>query len=56
MRLSAPTILVFLISLVAAVLGILSGLGIVAVIPLSAFWLLTIGYAVLALGCLFKGI
>lgn len=56
MNLSAPTTLVFIISIVIAVLGILAGLGILAVIPVPAFWLVTIGYVVLAAGCLFKGI
>lgn len=56
MKLSAPTIIVFLISVVIAVLGVLAGLGIFAIIPISAFWLVTIAYAVLALACLFKGI
>jgi predicted membrane channel-forming protein YqfA (hemolysin III family) len=56
MKLSAPTMLVFLISLVLAVLGVLAGLGILAVIPVPAFWLVTAGYAVLAIGCLFKGV
>lgn len=56
MNLSAPTNIVFIISLVIAVLGILAGLGIFTVIPVSAFWLVTIGYVVLAAGCLLKGI
>lgn len=56
MNLSAPTMLFFLISLVIAILGILAGLGILAIIPIPAFWLVTIAYAVLAAGCLFKGI
>ena len=56
MNLSAPTTIVFIVSLVIAVLGILAGLGILAIIPVSAFWLVTVGYVVLAAGCLFKGI
>ena len=56
MRLSAPTMIVFLISLVIAVLGILAGMGILSVIPLAAFWIVGIGYAVLAVGCLLKGV
>lgn len=56
MRLSAPTIIVFLISIVIAILGVLAGLGIFAIIPISAFWLVTIAYVVLAVACLFKGI
>lgn len=56
MKLTAPTNLVFLISLIIAVLGILSGLGVLSVITVSAFWLVTIGYVVLAAGCLMKGL
>ena len=46
---------VFVISLVIAVLGVLAGLGIFFILPISSFWLVTIGYAILALGCLLKG-
>ncbi len=56
MNLSAPTMVVFLISLAIAVLGLLAGLGILSIIPISAFWLMTIGYVVLAAGTLMKGI
>jgi len=56
MNLSAPTVVVFVISLVIAVLGVLAGTGILSIIPLSAFWLVTIAYAVLAAGCLLKGV
>lgn len=56
MNLSAPTNIVFIISLVIAVLGILAGTGVFSIIPISAFWLVTIGYAVLAAGCLLKGV
>ena len=56
MNLSAPTNIVFIISLVVAILGILAGLGVLAIIPVSAFWLVTIGYVILAAGCLLKGI
>lgn len=56
MNLSAPTMVVFLISLVIAALGLLDGLGVLSIIPIQAFWMMTIGYIVLAAGCLFKGI
>ncbi len=55
MSLSAPTNIVFIISLVIAILGLLAGLGVFAIIPISAFWLMTIAYAILALACLLKG-
>ncbi len=56
MNLSAPTMVVFIISLVVAVLGMLAGFGILSIIPIPAVSLLSIGYIILAAGCLFKGI
>ena len=56
MNLSAPTMVVFLISLAIAILGLLSGLGVFSIIPVSAFWLMTIGYGILAAACLLKGV
>jgi hypothetical protein len=55
MNLSAPTQVVFLISLVIAIIGILAGLAIIPGLPISAFWIVVVGYVVLALGCLLKG-
>ncbi len=55
MNLSAPTMMVFVISLVIAVLGALAGFGILSIIPIPAVSLLAIGYIVLAAGCLLKG-
>jgi hypothetical protein len=56
MNLSAPTMMVFIISAVIAVLGVLAGFGILTILPIPAFSLMSIGYIVLAAGCLFKGI
>ena len=50
MNLSAPTVPVFIIAVVIAVLGILAGAGIFSVIPVAPFWLVTIGFIILALG------
>ncbi len=55
MNLSAPTQVVFLISLVLVVLAILSTLVAIPVISGNAFWVAVIGYAILAIGTLFKG-
>lgn len=55
MKLSAPTTVLFVISVVIALLALLAVLGIVAVVPVKSFWLMAIAYAVLAIGCLFKG-
>ncbi len=56
MNLSAPTMIVFIISLVIAVLGMLSGFGILSIVPIPAISLMSLGYIILAAGCLFKGI
>lgn len=55
MNLSAPTNLVFIISLVIALVGLIAGLGVIPALPISAFWIVVVGYVVLAIGCLFKG-
>lgn len=57
MDLSAPTKLVFLISLVLAVLGTLPLIAItLPIVGLSAPWGLLAAYVVLALGVLLKGL
>ncbi|QIA23124.1 hypothetical protein [Mesorhizobium sp. AA22] len=55
MNLSAPTQLVFIISLVVAIIGLLAALGVFAFIPLAAVWIVLIAYIVLAGGCLVRG-
>ena len=55
MKLNAPTTLFFVISLVIAILGALAALGVVSIIPIASVWIMAIGYAVLAVGCLYKG-
>jgi len=55
LNLSAPTTVMFIVSLVIAVIGVLAALGIASFIPVASVWIVTIGYAVLAAACLFKG-
>ena len=55
MNLSAPTMVVFLISLVIAGLGVLAALGVFNIIPLAPVWTVAIGYAVLAIATMIKG-
>ena len=56
MNLSAPTKIVFLISLVLAVLALITALGVsIPVVSGNALWVALIGYAVLAAGNLLKG-
>lgn len=54
-HLSAPTQLVFLISLVLAILAVLGLYVNIPFVSLYAFWVIVIAYIVLALGCLLKG-
>ncbi len=56
MNLSAPTNLFFIISLIVAILGVLSALGVLAFTPLASVWIMAIAYAVLAIGCVMKGL
>ena len=55
MNLSAPTQVIFFLALIIAVIGVLAGLGVITFIPLAAFWIVTIAYVVLAVGCMIKG-
>ncbi|MFN8423948.1 MAG: hypothetical protein U0470_11415 [Anaerolineae bacterium] len=56
MKLSAPTQLVFIIAAVLAILGLLAGpLGMIAALGTYAGWLSFFGWALLAIGCFFKG-
>lgn len=55
MNLSAPKQAVFVISLVLAVLGLLSGFGIISAIPGNSFYIMTAAWAVLTAGCVMKG-
>jgi hypothetical protein len=55
MRLSAPTTIVFIISLVVAVVAVLAALGTIAFVPLASVWIMAIAYVILAVGCLLKG-
>lgn len=56
MKLSAPTQIVFLISLVIAVIGVIAAFGALAFIPVAAVWIMVIAYLVLAAGCLLRGV
>jgi hypothetical protein len=56
MKFSAPSVLVFVISLVIAVVAALTAMGSVAFIPLESVWIMAVAYVVLAAGCIFKGV
>lgn len=55
MKLSAPTQVVWVIAVVLGMLGILAYLGIVPPLAAYAFWLVAIGFILLALATLLKG-
>jgi hypothetical protein len=53
--LSAPSQVVFLISLALAIIAVLGTLVVIPVATQYAFWIAILGYIVLALGNLMKG-
>ena len=56
MRLTRPSTIVFTISLVCAVLALLSVLGIAVVsLQISSFWTITIAWALITTGVLLQG-
>ncbi|WP_201026382.1 hypothetical protein [Paramesorhizobium deserti] len=56
MNLNAPTRIVFFISVIIAVLSLISFFGALAFIPVAAYWILAIAYLVLVAGCVLKNI
>ena len=56
MKLSPPKVVTYWISVAFAVLGLLGELGILSIIPIASFWLLFIGFVILALSLLIKGV
>jgi len=56
MRLSAPTQVVFIISLILAVLALIGFFVVIPFVTAYAFWLAIIAYVVLAAGCLMSGV
>ncbi|MGE3991714.1 hypothetical protein [Pseudorhodoplanes sp.] len=53
--LSAPSQVIFLVSLALAILALLGALVIIPVITKYAFWIAILAYVVLALGNIMKG-
>lgn len=56
MKLSAPKNVTFWIGVVVGLLGLLSQLAIFTLLPVPAFWLLFIGFVILVLGNIVKGL
>ena len=55
MNFSAPTIVFFVLSLTVAIIGALAAVGVLTFIPLAPVWIVTIGYAILAIACMIRG-
>jgi hypothetical protein len=55
MRLSAPYVVTFWIAVILAVIGVLAFLGTFPGLSAYAFWLVVVGFVILALGNLLKG-
>ena len=55
MNLSAPTQIVFIITVVIAIIALLMAFSVFSLGSVSAFWVMTIAYVVLAAACLFRG-
>jgi hypothetical protein len=55
-KLNAPTQVMFLVSLVIVLLAIIGLFVNIPIISMYAFWIAVLGYAVLAAGCVLKGV
>jgi hypothetical protein len=55
MSLSAPTQWLFFLALIIAIIALLMFFSVITFIPVAAFWVMTLAYVVLAVGCLIKG-
>lgn len=56
MNLSPPTQAVFVISLILAVLAVISFFAVIPVVSANAFWVAIIAYVILAIGNVFRGV
>ena len=56
MKLTPPKEITFGIAVVLGLLGLLSFLGVFTLLPIEAFWLLFIGFALLVVALLVKGL
>lgn len=56
MRLTRPSTVIFLISVVCAVLALLPVMGIAVVaMPIASFWMMAIAWALMTAGVMFRG-
>ncbi|MDZ7266264.1 MAG: hypothetical protein ONB48_04700 [candidate division KSB1 bacterium] len=54
MKFNAPTQVVWLLAVILGVLGILGNFTTIAFVTKNAFWLVTAGFALLAVGTMYK--
>ncbi len=55
-NLSAPTVAIFLASVVLAILALLGHFTVIQFVTLYKFWIAILAYALLFVGCVFKGL
>jgi hypothetical protein len=55
LKLTPPKEITFWIAVVLGLLGLFSFLGVLTLLPIEAFWLLFIGFALLVVALLMKG-
>jgi len=56
MKLTPPKEITFWIAVVLGLLGLLSFMGVFTALPIEAFWLAFLGFALLVFGLLVKGL
>lgn len=56
MKLSAPTNVVFIISVIVAIIGLIAALGVVTAISAYAVWIMLLAFIILAVGCMMTGV
>lgn len=56
MRLNPPTLLVFLVALLAAILAVAALFISIPMVSAYAFWIMTGAFTLLALSCILKGL
>ncbi|MBN7776970.1 hypothetical protein JYP49_06865 [Nitratireductor aquimarinus] len=54
MTLNAPTKVVFLLSLVIAIIGVVAAFNLLTFVPIPAFWIMTLAYLLMVGGSLLK--
>ncbi len=55
MKLNAPTQVIYIIALIIAIIALLMVFSVINFIPISAFWVMTIAYVIVAGACLMRG-